>query len=126
MSDCLKLIKTIIITACILGFTMRAEAYRVEISPVNPDQITYSMKLNEEVTFVAKAYTSEEKGTAEDAELPIEKIFWQFDYAYFQKTYSDNRAVRLRAVKEGKAILTVVGIVENYPFTKSVEIIIMK
>lgn len=110
----------------ILSLAAMAEAFRVEIAPVNPGQTPYSIKINKEATFVTKAYFGEKKGSENDPELPIEKLFWQFDYTQLEKVSSKNGAITLKAIREGRVKLTATGIVESYPFTASIEIIIEK
>lgn len=119
----LKIITGILAAIFILNFTIPALAYRIEIIPDNPKQ-ALSIKLNEEAVFTAKAYASKKKGAAEDKEVPIEKIFWQFDYNFLEKIYSDKQSIKIRAIKEGKIKLTVTGIVGNSPFTSSIELTI--
>jgi len=121
----MKFISAAFIALSVLIFAVTAEAYRVEIIPADPADAEYSMKLNEEIAFVAKAYHGEEKSEA-DEEMPIGRIFWQFDYSYLQMINSDGKTIRLKAIKEGRVDLMVTGIVENYPFTKSIVVTIEK
>lgn len=125
MKNYLSVIKKFLIILVVLNITMTAQAYRVEITPANPNQGRYVMKINEEAEFTAKAYVSEDKDNIEQS-LPIEKIFWQFDYTQIEKVTSGENSIKIRARREGKANLTVTGIVENFPFTKTIEIAIEK
>ena len=126
MKDAFKFTIKVLTVLVILTFVATAYAYRVKIIPVNPDEDTYSMKINEEVAFIAKAYVGEEKGDGRDEEMLIRKIFWQFDYSYLQKIACAGNTVKLKALKEGRVNLMVTGIVDNYPFTKAIEITIEK
>lgn len=116
--------KCMILAALIVSmFAVTAEAYRIDIAPTDPGQSSYSMAVGEEVVFTARGYVKE---GGKDAELPVTKIFWQFDYSYLQKADSDSNNLRLKALKSGTVDLKVTGIVGSFPVTKTIAVTIKK
>lgn len=96
--------------------------YRIDITP-KTDNAIFETELNTSVTFNVTGY-EKKADAATEAQVKIDKLWWNFDKEILSKVNSGPSAITLKAVKSGASKLTAIAMIKNHNCTKTVTLLI--